>query len=213
VTRGDADTQADRAPAAAQHATAPGAGDEPTPAGGAWFPFPPGTAMGLVIRGGAHARTVGVWACSLRVDRVLVVAPGRVEPGTRVGVPLQTVDAEVEEVPGRVESCVPVRAGEHRTHVRFDGRVDAARFAVFWGVTIDAGGNLVEIAPAGGSRGTAARPGTGRAGRRSERAANIVTIANELSRRAAEGADDAELREIAELLQALLAPEDQSRAA
>lgn len=164
---------------------------------------------------GAPDRVIGVWACSLRADRVLVVAPGPIEPGTPVTVPLQTVHGEDEPVRGVVESCVPVRGGEHRTQVRFDQRIHPARFAVCWGVVIDPDGTLTEIT----ALARKARPGgrrrrrTGASDTRAERAANIVTVANELSRRAAEGAEDAELREIAELLQALLAPEDQSRAA
>ena len=160
-------------------------------------------------------RRVGVWACSLRADRVRVVAPGHIEPGSAVTVPLQTVQGDEVGVWGVVESCVPVRGGEHRTHIRFDHRIQPARFAVCWGVVIDPDGTLIEIT----ALARKARPGgrvrsrPGRADTRTERAANIVTIANELSRREAEGADDEELREIAELLQALLAPEDQSRAA
>lgn len=184
-----------------------------------WYAFAPGTTIPLGVRSGdagdRPARVIGVWACSLRPDRVLVIAPGHIDPGTPVSVPLQTVQGDDEPVIGVVESCVPVRGGEHRTHIRFDHRINPARYAVCWGVVIDPDGTLIEITalarkarPAARARVRMARTDT-----RTERAANIVTIANELSRRAAEGADDAELREIAALLQALLAPMDQSRAA
>lgn len=165
--------------------------------------------------GAACDRVIGAWACSLRADRVLVVAPGHIEPGTCVTVPLQTVHGDDDRIPGVVESCVAVRGGEHHAHIRFDHRIQPARFAVCWGVVIDPDGTLTEITalsrkagPGGRRRVRSGVPDT-----RAERAANIVTVADELSRRAAEGADDAELREIAALLQALLAPEDQSRAA
>jgi hypothetical protein len=181
-----------------------------------WYAFAPGAAMMIGVRGAGDADCrVGVWACSLRADRVRVVTPGHIEPGTGVVVPLQTVQGTDEGVPGVVESCVPVRGGEHRTHIRFDRPIHPARFAVCWGVVIDPDGTLIEIT----ALARKARPGgrvrtrTGRADTRAERAANIVTVANELSRRAAEGADEAELREIADLLRALLTPEDQARAA
>lgn len=156
----------------------------------------------------APARVVGVWAVALRPDRVLVIAPGHIEPGTPVAVPLQTVDATTERVAGVVESDAPVRGGEHRTRILFDHRINPARFAVCWGVVIDPDGSLIEITSitrrARDRDARRPRPG---AGPIDERAAMVVTVANELARRASEGADQAEMREIGDLLNALLRPE------
>lgn len=155
-----------------------------------------------------------MWSCSVRADRVLVIAPCHIQPGTPVTVPLQTIHGQHEPVPGVIESCVPVRGGEHRTHIRFDRRIVPARFAVGWGVVIDPDGELIEITAIARRARPDGRPPHHRPGdTRAERAANIVTIANELSRRAAEGAGDAELREITALLNTLLEQGDQSRAA
>lgn len=179
-------------------------------ADGRWFAFAPGATASLSVREPeGPERTVGVWTCSLRSDRVVVVAPGHIEPGTPVSIPLQTIDAAHEPVTGVVDTCEPIRGGEHRTHVRFDHRITPARYAVCWGVVIDPDGSLIEITaiarrarPDGRPRRRTPRPGD-----RSERAAHIVTVATDLARRAAEGADDAELREIGDLLNALLRPE------
>lgn len=200
------------------------AGGVPIPGGPfdeRWYPFAPGTAVALTVRDPGTtpdqpARVVGAWARSLRADHVVVVTPARLEPGAEVSVPLQTVDAETVHIRGEVESCTRPAPGEHRTHIRFDQRINPARFAVCWGVVIDADGSLIEItALSRQARPFKGRLRTRRCGpdTRCERAENIATIANELARRAADGAPDAELREIAALLQTLLEPDDRADAA
>jgi uncharacterized lipoprotein YbaY len=143
---------------------------------------------------------------------MVVIAPGSLPPGARVAVPLQTIEGRSEPQPGVVESSVRVRGGEHRVHIRFTNRINPARFAVCWGVSIGDDGALIEITTPGVRTREESRdrptptPGTARR----ERAANIVTIANELARRAAEGAGENELREIAALINDLIEPGGQS---
>lgn len=163
--------------------------------------------------GAGVGRTIGVWAALIRAERVVVIAPGSLAPGTRVTVPLQTIEGRSESQPGIVESSVRVRGGEHRVHIRFVTRINPVRFAVCWGVAIGDDGVLTEIGaaepkPASARDITGPTPGAAR----KERAANIVTVANELARRAAEGAGEAELREIAGLIGDLIEPGGQSAA-
>ena len=184
-----------------------------------WYPFAPGTAVALAVRDPGvgpeqPARVVGAWARVLRSDGVVVVTPARLSPGAEACVPLQTVDAETVHVRGVVESSERHAPGEHHARVRFDRRVNPARFAVCWGVVIDADGSLIEISALSRGRptGRVKHPQQGR-DTRCERAESIATIANELARRAADRAPDAELREIAGLLQTLLEPDDRADAA
>ena len=163
--------------------------------------------------GAGVGRTIGVWAALIRAERVLVIAPGSLALGTPVAVPLQTIEGRSEAQAGVVESSVRVRGGEHRVHIRFDTRINPARFAVCWGVTIGDDGVLTEIGPAEPRPLTTAdHPKSSGVSARRERAANIVTVANELARRAAEGAGEEELREIAGLISDLIEPGGQSAA-
>lgn len=161
----------------------------------------------------ASSRTICVWASLIRAERVMVIAPGSLPSGTRASVPLQTIEGRNEPQPGIVESSVRVRAGEHRVHIRFATRINPARFAVCWGVTIGDDGALTEIDPiATGSPRSRGRSEPTPGAARRERAANIVTAATELAQRAAEGAAEDELREITALINDLIDPGGQSAA-
>lgn len=181
-----------------------------------WYPFAPGTTLTLTI--GAEdgsTRSVGAWACSLRADHVLVITPGSVATGALVSVPLETIRSGRVDHPGTVESSVRIAPGEHRTLVRFDRRIELTDYPVCWGVAFGVDGAILEITDQRVRR--PARPGRlgqepARDVARMERAANIITVANELARRAGEGAGDEELRELAALINVLLeeqGPRDQ----
>lgn len=168
---------------------------------------------------GCPDEPIGVRACSLRADRVRVISPDHITPGTGVMIPVQTVRGDFEPVRGVVESCIPAHLADadapHRIQIRFDQRIRPARFAVCWGVVIEADGTLTEIAtsPHPIRSGGEPFPKAGCIDPHAERAVNIATILNEISRRAAEGADDAELREITDLLHTLLESDRQTPAA
>lgn len=170
-----------------------------------WYPFAPGTTLTVTI--GAEdgtTRSVGAWACSLRADHVLVITPGTVGTGATVSVPLETIRSGRVDHPGTVESSVRIAPGEHRTLVRFERRIELTDYPVCWGVVFGTDGTIHEITEQRVRR--PARPAhePPRDVARMERAANIITVANELARRAGEGAGDAELRELAALINVLL---------
>lgn len=177
-----------------------------------WYPFAPGTIIRLTLPdAGSGDRSVRAWACAVRPARAMVIVPIEPVVGAPALVPLETIDAAVDMVAGRVESSVPAGGGEHRVLIRFDNPIEPTRYAVCWGVSLRNGGVQTEIPPseatwrrspgAGSARASAERA---RFRAQNEHAANVITVSRDLARRAAEGASDDELREIAGLLDTLL---------
>lgn len=185
-----------------------------------WYPFAPGTILRLTLPETGADRTVRAWACAVRPERAMVIVPLDPKPCAPVLLPLETIDGTVDVVSGRVESSVAVGGGEHRVLVRFTVPIEPTRYAVCWGVSLRNGGVQTEIplseatwrrAPVTDSPRAAAE--RARFIARDERAANVITVARELARRASEGAGDEELREIAGLLDRLLGRSGQADAA
>jgi len=176
-----------------------------------WYPFAPGTIVRMTLPDAGGDRTARAWACAVRPERAMVIVP--VEPAmwSPALLPLETIDGTVDMVAGRIESSVPVGGGEHRVLIRFDDAIEPTRYAVCWGVSVRNGGVQTEIKPSEATWRRAPVTDSPRAAAerarfiaRDEHAANVITVARDLARRASEGAGDDELREIAGLLDGLL---------